>query len=243
MGNGFQFIDIILFAMIAAFLILRLRGVLGRRDGHEGGYRDPFKPDVAPDASPDGSDEQSGDNIVQLPDRSEDGAPNMDPSVDDDLAEEILADDVLVSGIAGIRTADPSFNLEDFLVGSRVAFEMILSGYASGDRETLKNLLSPEVIGNFLMAIDAREKAGHTMEDTLVGIRSAEIVEAYMENGSAFVTAKFVSEQVNVVRDEEGQVVEGNPNQVTDVIDFWTFARDTRSRDPNWLLVATRSLD
>jgi len=147
MGNGFQFIDIILFAMIAAFLILRLRGVLGRRDGHEGGYRDPFKPDVAPDAPPDGSDEQSGDNIVQLPDRSEDGAPNMDPSVDGDLAEEILADDVMVSGIAGIRTADQSFNLEDFLVGARVAFEMILSGYASGDRETLKNLLSPEVLG------------------------------------------------------------------------------------------------
>lgn len=239
MGNGFQFIDIILFAMIAAFLILRLRGVLGRRDGHEGGYRDPFKPDVAPD----GSDEQSGDNIVQLPDRAEDDALNVDSGSDDDLAEEILADDVLVSGIADIRTADPSFNLEDFLVGARVAFEMILGGYASGDRDTLKNLLSPEVLGNFLMAIDAREKAGHTMEDTLVGIRSAEIVEAYMENGSAFVTAKFASEQVNVVRDGEGQVVEGNPNQVTDVIDFWTFARDTRSRDPNWLLVATRSLD
>ena len=236
MGNGFQFIDIILFAMIAAFLILRLRNVLGRRDGHEGNYRDPFKADP--------SSEQPGnnDNVVQLPDRSED-----DEFAEEAEAEAITAmaggDATLAAGITEIRVGDPSFNTEDFLVGARVAFEMVLGAYATGDRDTLENLLSPEVLGNFTRAIDEREEAGQVLEDTLVGIRKADIVEAYMDGDVATVTVKFVSEQVNVLRDAEGQIAAGNPNEVADVIDFWTFARDTRSADPNWVLVATRSLD
>lgn len=236
MGNGFQFIDIILFAMIAAFLILRLRGVLGRRDGHEGGYRDTFQQDQ--------TEERPDNNVVQLPDRVQDNAAADDMEAPDaGLSEEVLADDALMSGIAQVRNADPSFNAEDFLVGARVAFEMILGAYASGDRDTLENLLSPEVYANFRTAIDDREEAGHIMEETLVGIRAADIVEAYMEGSEAHVTTKFLSEQVHVVRDDQGHVIEGNPNQVTDVVDFWTFARDTSSRDPNWQLVATRSLD
>jgi len=241
MGNGFQFIDIILFAMIAAFLILRLRSVLGRRDGHEGNYRDPFKPDPADSSDPpEAGDEAGMDNVVQMPGRD-------DTEYDDlDAGEEILnevADDPLSIGMMQIVRADPGFDTEDFLVGGRVAFEMVLGAYASGDRETLKNLLSPGVLDNFLHAIDDRESAGYVMEDTLVGIRSADIVEAFMEGGVSNITVKFVSEQVNVTRDDQGHVIDGSPNQVTDVVDFWTFERDSRSSDPNWSLVATRSLD
>ncbi|MEK9725087.1 MAG: Tim44/TimA family putative adaptor protein, partial [Rhodospirillaceae bacterium] len=185
MGNGFQFIDIILFAMIAAFLILRLRSVLGRRDGHEGGFTDPFKRDA--------KDERGGDNVVQLPDRAADDTDDTAAGPEPTLADDVLADDGLMAGIAQVRAADPSFNGEDFLVGARVAFEMILGAYASGDRETLENLLSPDVYRNFRTAIDDRDAAGHTMEETLVGIRAAEIVEAYMEGGEAHVTTKFLS--------------------------------------------------
>ncbi len=237
MGNGFQFIDIILFAMIAAFLVLRLRNVLGRRDGHEGGYQNPFKPDAPPDEAP---SENDNDNIVQLSDRTGD-------DLFADEQEEIVAtaggDATLATGITDICAADPAFNSEDFLVGARVAFEMVLGAYARGDRETLGNLLSPEVLSNFLRAIDGREDAGQVMEDTLVGIHQADLVEAYMESSMATVTVKFVSEQVNVVRDAEGQIASGNPNEVAGVTDFWTFARDVYSSDPNWGLVATRSLD
>ena len=236
MGNGFQFIDIILFAMIAAFLILRLRGVLGRRDGHEGGYQDPVKADP--------SEERPDDNVVQLPGHSPDVYAEPETvAADSGLTEEVLADEVLMEGIADILAADPGFNAEDFLVGARVAFEMILGAYASGDRGTLENLLGPEVYDNFRSAIDDREAAGYEMEETLVGIRSADIVEAYMDGPQAHVTIKYLSEQVHVLRDSEGHVIEGNPNQVADVVDFWTFARDTGSRDPNWNLVVTRSLD
>ena len=100
-----------------------------------------------------------------------------------------------------------------------------------------------EVYDNFRAAIDDREKAGQVMEETLVGIRAADIVEASMDGTIALVTTKFLSDQVHVLRDEQGNVIDGNPNEVTDVADFWTFARDTSLSDPNWQLVATQSLE
>ena len=236
MGNGFQFIDIILFAMIAAFLILRLRGVLGRRDGNESGYRDPFKAD-APDKLPD-------DNLVKLPDRTPEAEGEGD-IVSEDASQSDTRDseEDLRQGFEKISAADKNFDEESFLVGARVAFEVVLGAYVSGDREVLKNLLSQEVYDNFRSAIDDREKAGHSIEETLVSIQAAEVVEASMEGSRAIVTTKFLSEQVHVLRDGQGEVIDGNPNEIMDVVDFWTFARDVSSQDPNWQLVATRSLD
>jgi len=245
MGNGFQFIDIILFAIIAAFLVFRLRNVLGRRDGHEGGYRDPLKPDVQPDRDETQDDD---DNVVQLSDRNK----NDDwPLADDNAADEVVHDaamavdesDPLAIGLAQIQQADPGFNAGEFMEGAAAAFEMILNAYAAGDTSVLKNLLSADVYGNFNQAIRDREQAGEVLEDTLVDIKDAEIVEAYLESRHASVTIKFVSEQVNVTRDENGDVVDGNPNAIITVTDFWTFSRDTKAKDPNWTLVATRSLD
>ena len=222
--------------MIAAFLILRLRSVLGRRDGHESGYQDPVKADP--------NEERPDDNVVSIPGPSNDVYAEPETvAAEQGFTEDSHADDTLMEGIADLSTADPSFNVEDFLVGARVAFEMIVGAYASGDRGTLENLLSPEVYDNFRSAIDDREAAGQEMEETLVGIRSADIVEAYIDGSSAYVTTKYLSEQVHVLRNSDGHVIEGSPNQVTDVVDFWTFARDTNSSDPNWYLVATRSLD
>lgn len=223
MGNGFQFIDIIFFAMIAAFLVLRLRNVLGRRDGHENKPSDPFS---VPDPK-----ETADENVIQLPERPETVSADADP------------EDILAGGLAQIGINDPSFNPAGFLDGARVAFEMVLNAYVSGDTATLKSLLSPEVFAGFEKAIRDREQAGEVLEDTLVGIRVADLVEAYMDGTNANVTVKFISEQVNVTRDDNGDVVDGNPNLVIDVTDFWTFSRDTRSSDPNWLLVATSSPD
>ena len=234
MGTGFQFIDIILFAMIAAFLILRLRGVLGRRDGHEGGYHDQLKTDS--------SEERRDDNVIQLTETGAEKATEQDEGAWDTEKPETKITEK-EAALEKLQAADNEFNEEDFLVGARVAFEMILGAYAAGDLEVLQNLLSEDVYKNFHVAISEREEAGHVMEETLVGIRSAEIVEVSMDGSEALVTTKFLSEQVHVVRDKEGLVIDGNPNQVTDVIDFWTFARDISSHDPNWQLVATQSLD
>lgn len=129
------------------------------------------------------------------------------------------------------------------MVGARTAFEMIVQAFAEGDTELLQNLLNDEVYNNFLQAIRAREAEGQTLENTLVRIRGAEAIEAYIEGRTAFITVKITSEQVNVTRDAEGEVVEGDPNHIAEVTDIWTFGRDIRARDPNWELVATRSLD
>ena len=103
--------------------------------------------------------------------------------------------------------------------------------------------MSPEVYANFTQVIREREHTGITLEDTLVGIKSVEIVEAFVEDKAANINVKFVSEQINVTRDENGDVVDGDPNAVVNVVDFWTFSRHTKSRDLNWTLVATSSLD
>ena len=120
---------------------------------------------------------------------------------------------------------------------------MIIDAFAKGNRKTLRRLLSDEVCENFTREIETRESAKHEAETALVGIESATIVEARMTDSEAFVIVEFVSEQVNVTRDSENRVVEGDPNEVCRVIDLWTFSRDTALRNPNWRLVATRNPD
>jgi len=242
MGD-FPFIDIILFAMIAAFLVLRLRSVLGRRDGNDGsGHRDPFSRRQSTDQATDQKG-QNDDNVIPLPDNKHldiEPADNSD-SLDDVVAED--ANDPLSRGVREIQQADPSFQVDEFLPGAEVAFEMILGSFAEGDSEALKPLLDRDVYANFEQVIRSREDAGEELEYTLIGIKSADAVEAYMENSYANVTIKFISEQINVLKDKDGNVVDGDPDRIIDVTDFWTFARNTGSNDPNWALAATRSLD
>jgi predicted lipid-binding transport protein (Tim44 family) len=229
MDGGFQFIDIILFAMIAAFLVLRLRSVLGRRDGTDGSHVDPFRHQ---------QQTGKGDNIVHLPDRG--GQETEQPS--GKTSEEATggeAETPLAAALTQIKVADPSFDTDGFIAGARAAFEMILDAFTQGNRKALKPMLSGDVFANFDAAIREREEAGESAENNLVGIKKAEITEAAMEGRTAQITVKFVTEQVNVVHDAEGRVVDGDPNEVNVVTDIWTFSRDTTSRDPNWTLVAT----
>ena len=239
MGNGLQFVDIIFFAVIAAFLVARLWGVLGRRDGHEGDYRDIFKPDQDNDAGFGKEDKANDDNVVPL---REDDAPVTETSAAPDGAPSAASSGPL-AGIAQIQEIDPGFVPSEFLSGARIAFEMILDAFASGDTATLKPLLSADVFANFQSAIRDREAAGEKLEETLVGFKLVDIEEAWTETMVAYVTVRFVSEQISAVRDENGDVVEGNPTKVIEITDLWTFSRTIRSRDPNWILVETKSLD
>jgi len=238
MGNGFQFFDIILFAMIAVFLILRLRGVLGRRDGHEGGLPDIFdrlmnqgKKPGADNTDPENN--ENGENVVKLTDNFS----------DTDFSATATDQTPLAAGISAITSVDRQFDINEFVSGARMAFEMILRAYASGDSATLRPLLGDEAFANFDRSIRERETAGQTMEETLVSIRSAEAVEADLEGAEAQITVKLVSEQVHALFDKDGTAIEGDPNLVITVTDFWTFVRNTKAKDPNWTLVATRSLD
>ena len=124
-----------------------------------------------------------------------------------------------------------------------LAFEMVLTAFASGDKVALKKLLSTEVAANFIKVMKEREASGHDIADTLVGIKTSEMVEVYLEGSSANITVKFVSEQIKVTYDDDGNILEGSPKTVITVADFWTFSRDIKTKNPNWILIATRSLD
>ncbi len=235
MGEGFQFIDIILFAMIAAFLILRLRSVLGRHkdsgDPQQRNQTDAFSSD------PKKQKDTSNGNVIALPDHGP-----VDGDADEEEAEK-QPETPLSAGLAQIKSVSPDFDDTEFLVGARTAFEMIIQAFAEGDTDLLNSLLNNEVYNNFLQAIRSREADNHKLENTLVRIVSGEMIEAYMEDQIANVTIKIVSEQVNVTRDEDSEVVDGDADHISEVTDIWTYARDTKTDDPNWLLVATRSLD
>jgi predicted lipid-binding transport protein (Tim44 family) len=233
MGSG---IDIIILAMVAVFLVARLYKVLGRRTGHER-HRDPFA-GVA-------NDEQRRDTVIPLPERGGSGrgedavippAPVGTPT--NPTAEQ---SNPLQAGIARIRSIDPQFDPKMFMAGARAAFEMIISAFAKGDSGALRPLLNDEVFQNFASAIKARQQAGETLDTTLVAVTAADLIEAELQGRNAVVTVKIVSDQINVTRDAAGKVADGDPSVVASVTDIWTFARNTRSRDPNWTLIATRS--
>jgi predicted lipid-binding transport protein (Tim44 family) len=226
MGDLPNYFDIILFAMVAIFLVLRLRSVLGRRTGNER-RRDPFiRGQVTP--SP------AADKVVTL------GRP-PNPAVAAPLAPAPATANSVASGLAQITAADPGFDAAPFLSGARGAFGIIVTAFAAGDKSALRPLLSDETYKSFSAAIDEREAAGETLETRIDTIKDIDIVEAGVDDRSARVRVKVVSDQTNVLRAHDGSVVDGNPENLIEKTDFWTFARDTRSPDPNWLLVATDS--
>ncbi|WP_120498284.1 Tim44/TimA family putative adaptor protein [Kiloniella sp. EL199] len=246
MGSNLPFFDIILLAAVAVFLVLRLRSTLGKRTGFD------EKPDHDPF-----SDRGENDNVVNLPrreDRHSDDSQFLDSG--DTSTKEIRtgslhggkvavdvlpSDSALAEGLSAIQMSDRSFDPAEFVQGAGAAFEMIIGSFASGDTKTLRNLLDDEVYHDFKSAIDEREALKQTHETVMVGINDVDIIEAEMSGRHAVVTVKFVSEQVNVTRDANGNTVSGDSNHVAKVTDIWTFTRDTRSKDPNWLLVETRS--
>ncbi|HKT20456.1 MAG TPA: Tim44/TimA family putative adaptor protein [Stellaceae bacterium] len=218
MGNGFQFLDILLFAAVAGFLLLRLRSVLGRRTGNERRRPDPFaqpKPLPVPPAGP----------IIDQP-----AANTAQPAAASGT-----------SGVAALKSVDPGFDEQAFLGGARSAFEIIVKAFAAGDTATLQRLLNKDVFAAFAQAIAARQAARETLETKLVGFKLVEFAEATIEGATGLATVKIVSDQINVTRAADGKIVEGDPDKPVEKTDFWTFSRVLRSRDPNWTLVATQS--
>ncbi|HEX5935587.1 MAG TPA: Tim44/TimA family putative adaptor protein [Pseudorhizobium sp.] len=223
---------ITLFFLVAAVLIfLQLRSVLGRRTGNE-------KPPV---------DSYSAREAARAP-TSDDGKvvtlPRREVTDEDRFAE---IDSVAKPGtplnesLRELLKVDSSFQPRDFLNGARMAYEMIVMAFADGDRKTLKNLLSKEVYEGFDAAISEREARGEVVKSTFVGIEKADIIQASANGTEEQVTVKIVSQLISATFDKAGAVVEGDQESVADVTDIWTFARDARSRDPNWKLVATES--
>ena len=235
----FDLFDIytIIFLALAVFIFLRLRSVLGQRTGRE---RPPYDPYAAREAAR----PSTNDNVVTLPPRpadvtakpAEDAAPPAERWKG--IAEK---DSAAAAGLDALVAQDPTFDPKHFLTGARAAYEMIVTAYAQGDRRSLKNLLAKEVYDGFEAAINERETKAEKAETRFVSIDKSDIIGADVKGKTAQVTVRFVSQLVSVTRDRDGNVIDGNPDKVTDVTDVWTFARDLGSRDPNWKLVATEA--
>jgi predicted lipid-binding transport protein (Tim44 family) len=221
MGEFQQYFDIILFAMVAGFLVLRLRSVLGRRTGNER-RRELFVRRARP--AP-----EKGPTLIE-PSPGAVAATAVTPPAD-----------AVPEGLNQIRRDDPSFDPSRFLEGARTAFEMIVTAFANADKAGLRPLLSDEVFQQFVTAIDERTAAKETLETRILRLDSADIVEAELLGRNAQVTVKLTSQQINVTRAMDGSIVDGDPEHPIEKTDYWTFARDTRSADPNWVLVATSS--
>ena len=218
-----QLLDIVLIAMVAGVILFRLYTVLGRRTGQE---REPSQRfgqiggTAKKPASP-------GGNVVALPDRSAARLEAAKPT------------DPLARALLDIQLADRAFEAGHFVAGARHAYEIIVTAFASGDRATLRPLLSDDVYATFDAAIGAREARGEKVAFTFVGFKDAKIVHAALKERMAEITVQFAAQFNSSTTNQTGAVVDGDPKALHDVNESWTFSRDTRAADPNWILVAT----
>ena len=205
----------------------KLRAALGSRTGLERTYQPEKKPE-APEAA--------NANVLNFPTEVADPKEPELP-VWAGYASEGSA---LAESITKIAAADANFAPKSFIAGARMAYEMIVEGFAKGDKAALKDLLSGDVYDGFAAAIDERAALGHTLQSRFVGIDKAELAGAELDGRAARVTMKFVSEIISVTLDKAGSVVDGDDKHIRQITDVWTFERDTSSRDPNWKLASTQ---
>lgn len=213
-------IQLLVLAGIALFLILRLRSVLGTRDGFE-------KPPV------------SGNSQSRISKRPEldviEGGPDLD------ITDHVEDGSTSAKALAAMKMAEPGFMVGPFLEGARGAYEMILMAFENGNLDSVRQFLSPDLAEAFQSVIDQRKEQGLTVEAHFVGVREIALKEAEFDRSTkeGDITVRFVGELTSIVRNSEGEIVEGNPNEIKRQRDVWTFSRVMGSDDPNWQLVAT----
>jgi predicted lipid-binding transport protein (Tim44 family) len=224
--------DVILYALIAAGLIIWLRSLLGMRQDGERQRPNPFV-EAENAASPGQAQGQiARPKTGLLPDGTVDMTANLGRNMSIGPAAQ--------AGLMDIARADRGFEVGHFLTGAQDAFVMIVEAFARGDRATLRNLLSEPVFKSFDAALGAREKSGEKASVEIHAVRRAEIVNACLQGRNAFVTVRFVADETNVLHDAAGKLLSGSPDRVAETIDIWTFTRDLRSRAPGWFLCETR---
>jgi predicted lipid-binding transport protein (Tim44 family) len=235
---SFDPLNILLLA-VALVVFWRLKSVLGTRTGNERPPADPFG--TRPSDTPAGQEAKG--TVIRLPQAGDTEPPRgtveePPPPIWTGYAE---AGAPLAGALEKLASADPAFSPRGFVEGAKAAYEMVIEAFAKGDKSTLKNLLSKEVYEGFSRALDAREAAGQRVEQRFVGIDKATIQSASLVSNRASITMEFVSELISATYDKADAVIEGDPREIREVTDVWTFERDVTSRNPNWKLVATQA--
>jgi len=224
---------ITLFFLVAAVLIfLQLRSVLGRRTGNEKPPFDPVSPRDTIRPEP-----QDTGKVITLPKR--DSVDNEERLNQADLYTKPGTE--ANSDLRELMKVDPAFDPKSFFQGARMAYEMIVTSFANGDRKTLRDLLSREVYDSFDKAIAEREARGETVKFTFVGISKLELAHVDIRGTEVQITLNIASQLISATLDRNGKVIDGDEETVAEVNDIWTLSRDMRSRDPNWTVIATES--
>lgn len=211
-------IQLLVLAAIAIFLILRLRSVLGTREGFE-------NPSAAP----------------RLPEARKGRFEVIEGGPDRDITDHVPEGSAAAAALAAMKQAEPGFSVAQFLTGARSAYEMILMAFETGDLSKVNALLSEDVRDAFAEVVAQRAARGLTVSAEFLGIREVTLRDAVFDRatGEAELTVRFVSELISYARNAAGEIVEGNPREMRRQRDVWTFARRMGSSDPNWQLVAT----
>ncbi|MEK6746419.1 MAG: Tim44/TimA family putative adaptor protein [Pseudomonadota bacterium] len=226
MSEGFPYGDIVILALVAGFILLRLRSILGQKtDNDKPDFLQSSKINVIKDT----------DTIVQLSDKS----LKPKPMVDIDPYLSALNDSNVLQAIKDIKAKDPIFNATSFVEGAKMAFEMVFDAFAKGDKQTLSMLLSQEIYNDFLGHIEERERQENRQETTLLSVKVKEIFRADLDRNIARIAVRFESEQVTIERAKTGDIVSGDPSDVQHVIDEWVLERDITSKNPNWKIIET----
>lgn len=222
--------DIIIYAAVAAGLVFWLKSILGTRHGDEHERQNPYSVDAVQDVK-----SKSLSVAVEKEDVSDlRNGLDRNMNIENKSAEE---------GLLEIQKVSKDFNLSQFMSGAQEAFIMIVEAFARGDRDTLKSLLSEPVYNAFESVITEREKNEEVSEVEIQAVRRADVIDAKLKDKVAYITVRFVADEINLLRDKDGQLIAGNEDQVTDTIDLWTFGRSVKSRDPAWLVYETRDED
>ncbi len=194
MSNNFGYIDIILLGMIAGFIILRLRNILGRKTGHE--------PKINPNFA---------ERKFNIPNNN-------------------------IKNVKENHNVLEGKEKKEFLKGAEIAYETILTSFANGDNNKLKSLLTPQMAENFAQAIQARNKEDIKSEFTFIGVKQSSVEKYEKIRNELFASVKFVSEVISVKKDKNNNIIEGNPDKIKQVTDYWKFTRNIIKKGPNWYL-------
>lgn len=241
MNEIFDPLNLVL-AAIALMVVWRLRSVLGQRTGTERPPSDPYAPPRRPNGS--APIETGSGKVLEFPSNKEESAKKVEVDLEPKApiwTGFAKAASPLATGFEKLLQADPAFSPKEFLEGAKLAYEMIVEAFAKGDKPALKNLLSKEVFDGFSKAIDSRSQAGEKLDFQFVGFEKVDFVSVSLAGKRASVAVKFASQMISATHDKAGALIDGNPREVRDITDIWTFERDVAQKDPNWRVVATET--
>ena len=219
--NNFPFIDIFILAMIAVFIINRLRNSLGKKTGNETDIAQKFsqKPSKFTESNPDKEIEKSKSQVKE--------AKNIILHKNSSINEKLN----------NIVKVDPSFTVENFIDGAKKAFEYILVKYSENDLKSLKSLLAPQILTNFTDQIKLRQKQKQILGITILKIDDPEIIDvSILKNKLCFIKLEFKSQQVQTTKDSNNKIIDGNDNLILNISELWTFSKEIKNKNPNWIL-------